>query len=98
MTVRKLRSTPQAVERDEEQITAWREETWPEIKNGGGPGRLAGLRGRVRSGAEAAEGSDLGPPGSHPGGAGDRGDQSAAVGGRAAGDQAGAPAAAALPA
>src|SRR3954464_14420324 len=36
-----------AVERDEEQIAAWRKETWPQIKGGGGPGRLAGLRRRV---------------------------------------------------
>src|SRR5688500_18749221 len=33
-----------AAERNEEQIIVWREQTWPEIKNGGGPGRLAGLR------------------------------------------------------
>src|SRR3954447_24962559 len=38
-----------AAERNEEQIAAWREETWPEIKECGGPGCLAGLRGRVRS-------------------------------------------------
>ena len=31
----------QAAERDEHAIAAWREETWPVIKDGGGPGRLA---------------------------------------------------------
>src|SRR5881227_3813810 len=51
-----------AAERNEEQITAWREETWPQINDRGGPGRLAGLRGRVRPGAEAANGSHPGPP------------------------------------
>src|SRR4051812_35718229 len=55
-----------AAERDEQQITAWREETWPAIKGRGGPGRLAGLRGRVRSGAEAAEGAHLGRRGRTP--------------------------------
>src|SRR4051812_10849906 len=86
-----------ATERNEEQIAAWREETWPEIKGRGGPGCLAGLRRRVRSGAEAAEGTDLGAPRSDPGGAGDRGDQPPAVGGRAAGDPARAATAADLP-
>src|SRR3954465_13364594 len=37
-----------AAERDEEQISAWREETWPRIKDRGGPGRLGSLRRRVR--------------------------------------------------
>jgi transposase len=32
-----------AAERDEAKIAAWREETWPVVKNGGGPGRLADL-------------------------------------------------------
>jgi transposase len=50
-----------AAERDEERITGWREETWPETKDRGGPKRLAGLRGRVRSRAEAAQGPHLGP-------------------------------------
>src|SRR3954468_15717321 len=36
-------------ERNEGQIAAWREETWPEIKDGGGPGCLGSLRRRVRS-------------------------------------------------
>src|SRR4051794_15135041 len=49
-------------------------------KDRGGPGRLAGLRGRVRPGAEAAQGPYLGPPGPHPGGAGDRRQQPPAVG------------------
>jgi hypothetical protein len=43
----------QAVERDEERITAWREETWPQIEDRGGPGRLADLRRRVRPGADS---------------------------------------------
>jgi transposase len=43
-----------AAERDEDAIAAWREETWPVIKDGGGPGRLALLRRRVRPGPEAA--------------------------------------------
>jgi len=86
----------QAAERDEEQMTAWREETWPAIKGRGGPGRLVGLRRRVRPGVEAAEGPHLGPPRSHAGGAGDRTEQPAAVAGRAAGYQARPSAAAAL--
>src|SRR3954454_11344697 len=86
-----------AAERNEERITVWREATWPEIKDGGGPGRLAGLRRRVRPGPEAAEGTHLGAAGSHPGGAGDRGQQPAAVAGRAAGHQAGPPTPADLP-
>src|SRR5918992_136296 len=44
-----------AAERDEEQIAAWREETRPEIKGPRRTWRLAGFRGRVRSGAEAAQ-------------------------------------------
>jgi transposase len=61
-----------AAERDEAAIATWREEAWPVIKDGGGPGRLALLRGRVRPGPEAAEGTHLGPPWPHPGGEGDR--------------------------
>src|SRR5512142_1072927 len=53
-------SARQAAERDEARIAAWREETWPVIKDGGGPGCLAGLRGRIRPGPEAAEGPHLG--------------------------------------
>ena len=33
-----------AAERDEDAIAAWREETWPVIKDGGGLGCLALLR------------------------------------------------------
>ena len=61
-----------AAERDEAAIAAWREEAWPVVKDGGGPGRLAGLRRRIRPGPEAAEGTDLGPPRPDPGGTGDR--------------------------
>jgi Winged helix-turn helix len=61
-----------ATERDEDQIAAWREVTWPVVKKRGGPGRLGLLRGRVRPGFKAAEGPHLGPPGPHPGGEGDR--------------------------
>src|SRR3954466_6486115 len=68
-----------AAERDEEQIAAWREETWPQIKGRGGPGRWAGLRRRVRPGAQAAQGPHLGPARPHPGGAGDRIQRPAAV-------------------
>jgi transposase len=35
----------QAAERDEARIAAWREATWPVVKDRGGPGRLADLRG-----------------------------------------------------
>jgi transposase len=35
----------QAAERDEARIAAWREATWPVVKDCGGPGRLADLRG-----------------------------------------------------
>jgi transposase len=75
-----------AAERDEEQITAWREETWPEIKERRrtwAPGWSS--RTSPVTGLQAAEGSYLGPAGSHSGGAGDRGQQSAAVAGRAGG-------------
>src|SRR3954471_11718898 len=83
----------QAVERNEEQITAWREETWPQIKR---PRRTwaPGWSSKTSpaTGLQAAERSYLGTAGVHPGGAADRGDQPAAIGGRAAGDQARAPA------
>ena len=49
-----------AAERDEEKIARWREDTWPVIKHGGGPGRLALLRRRVRPWPEAAERTHLG--------------------------------------
>jgi hypothetical protein len=53
-------------ERDESKTAAWKVEQWPVVKKeGGGPGRLALLRGRGRSGPEAAERPYLGPPGPH---------------------------------
>jgi hypothetical protein len=55
-----------AAERDEDATAAWREDTWPVIKDDGGPGRLALLRGRVRPGPEAAEGTHLGRRGRTP--------------------------------
>src|SRR3954471_2381150 len=73
-----------AAERDEERIAAWREETWPAIK---GPRRTwaPGESSKTSpvTGLQAAQGPHRGPPRPHPGGAGDRGDQPAAVGGRA---------------
>src|SRR5580693_1300946 len=36
-----------AAERDEARIAEWREETWPVVKDGGGPGRLDLFRRRV---------------------------------------------------
>src|SRR3954454_1689280 len=72
-----------AAERDEGQIAAWREETWPAIKRSRrtwAPGESSKTN-PVR-GLQAAEGTDLGPARAHAGGAGDRGDQPAAVGGR----------------
>jgi hypothetical protein len=47
----------QAAEWDEERIAAWRVQTCPEVEDGGGPGRLAGVRRRVRPRPEAAEGA-----------------------------------------
>src|SRR3954452_11635671 len=70
-----------AAERDEEQIAAWREESWPAIKGRGGPGCLADLRRRVRPGAQAAHGTHLGAPRADPGGARDPSERSTAVGG-----------------
>ena len=49
-----------AAERDEAAIAAWREETWPVVKDGGGPGRLDRLRRRVWPGLEAAQGPHVG--------------------------------------
>src|SRR3954451_7795800 len=86
-----------AAERNEEQIAAWREETWPQIKDRGGPGCLGSLRGRVRSGAQAAQGPYLGSPRSDPGGARDRPERLTAVGGGTGCYQTRAPAAADLP-
>ena len=53
-----------AAERDEARIAAWREETWPVLTDGGGPGRLADLRGRIRAYARprAAPGDGAAPP------------------------------------
>src|SRR3954471_15585848 len=78
-----------AVERNEERIAAWRQESWPEIKRPRrtwAPGESS--RTSPATGLQAAEGSYLGPPRAHAGGAGVRGDQPAGVAGRAAGDQA----------
>ena len=72
-----------AAERDEEKIARWREDTWPVIKHGGGPGRLALLGGRVRPGPEAAEGTHPGTARPYPCGDGDRRQQHAGVAGRA---------------
>src|SRR3954453_11098408 len=78
----------QAAERNEEQITAWREETWPAIK---GPRRTwapgESSKTSPATGLQAAEGPHLGPTGPHPGGAGDRRQQPAAVAGRGGGHQ-----------
>src|SRR3954454_1747460 len=87
-----------ADERDEQQITAWRKETWPQIKRPRrtwAPGESS--KTNPATGLQAAHGPHLGPPRPHPGGAGDRGDQSAGVGGRAGRGQARVPAPAALP-
>ena len=62
----------QAAERDEAAIAAWREETWPVVKDGGRAGCLALLRRRVRPGLKAPGGAHLGPPRPHPRGEGDR--------------------------
>src|SRR3954463_5686378 len=73
-----------AAERDEEQIVAWREETWPQIKRARrtwAPGWSS--KTSPATGLQAAQGSHLGPPRVHPGGPGDRPEQPAAVGGRA---------------
>src|SRR4051794_9279884 len=87
-----------ASERDEDRITAWREKSWPQIKGRRRtwvPGESS--RTSPATGLEAAEGTDLGSARPDPGGAGDRGQRSAAVAGRAAGHQARAPTAADLP-
>ena len=54
-----------ATEGDEAKIAAWKDEQWPVTKDGGGPGRLALLRGRSRPGAEAAQRPNLGPTRPH---------------------------------
>jgi transposase len=86
-----------AAERDEAAIARWREKPWPGVGDGGGPGRLAGLGGRVRPGSEAAGGPHLGPARTDPSGDGDRRQQQAEVAGRADRRQAGAAAPADLP-
>jgi len=50
----------QVTERNEAAIAAWREETWPVVQDGGGSGRLALLRRRVRPGLKAAQGDASG--------------------------------------
>jgi transposase len=77
-----------AAERDEEQITAWREETWAAIKRPRrtwAPGESS--KTSPATGLQAAQGPHLGPTGPHPGGAGDRRQQPAAVAGRGGGHQ-----------
>src|SRR3954468_18187746 len=70
-----------AAERNEEQISAWREETWPEIK---GLRRtwVPGWSSKTSpvTGLQAAEGTYLGAPRSDPGGARDRPERPTAVG------------------
>jgi hypothetical protein len=66
-------------------------------RNSGGPGRLAGLRRRVRPGLKAAERTHLGPPRPNAGGEGDRLQQQARVASRTDRRQARAPALADLP-
>ena len=86
-----------AAERDEAKITAWREERWPAAKDGGGPGRLADLRGRIGPELTSAEGAHLGAARADPGGDGDWRAQHPGVAGCADRRQAGAPAPADLP-
>src|SRR3954452_24584845 len=87
-----------AAERNEEQIAAWREETWPEIKR---PWRTwaPGWSSKTSpaTGLQAAEGTHLGPPRPAPRGAGDRPERPPAVGGGTGRHQTRAPAAANLP-
>jgi winged helix-turn-helix protein len=61
----------QAAERDEAAIATWKEATWPVIKEGGGPGRLAGLRRRIRPGLRPRKGRPWGSARPHPRGEGD---------------------------
>ena len=61
----------QAAERNEEQITAWRQETWPAIKRRRrtwAPGWSS--KTSPATGLQAAEGTDLGTAGLHTGGPG----------------------------
>src|SRR3954452_23948317 len=87
-----------AAERNEEQITAWREQTWPQI-NGWRRTWAHGESSKTSpaTGLQAAEGSHLGPPRAPPGGAGDLGQQPPAVAARAGRHQARASAPADLP-
>ncbi len=62
---------------------AWREETWPVVKDRGGPGRLDRLRRRIWPGLKAAQGPHLGAARHHPDGDGDRRQQQARLVGRA---------------
>src|SRR4051812_8597406 len=88
----------QATERDEGQIAAWREETWPAIKR---PRRTwaPGWSSKTNParGSRPPRGADLGPPRPHPGGPGNRRQQPPAVAGRTDGHQARTPAPADLP-
>src|SRR4051795_4012347 len=87
-----------AAERNEEQIVAWREETWPEIKRGrrtwvpGWSSKTSPV-----TGLQAAEGTYLGAPRPDPGGARDRPERPAVVGGGTGCHQTRAAAAADLP-
>src|SRR5438270_7217194 len=87
-----------AAERNEEQISAWPEETWPQIKR---PRRTwePGWSSKTNpaTGLQAAEGTHLGSPRPDPGGARDRPERPAAVGGGTGCHPARAPAAADLP-
>jgi transposase len=47
-------------ERDKALITALRQETWPVVKDRGGPGRLADLRRRIRPGLTSAQRAEPG--------------------------------------
>src|SRR3954463_11842159 len=87
-----------AAERDEEQISAWREKTWPAIKRPRrtwAPGESS--KTNPATGLQAAEGTHLGSPRPDPGGARHRLERPAAVGGGTGFHQARAPAPADLP-
>src|SRR3982751_1336674 len=74
----------QAAERDEEHISLWREESWPQIKGRRrtwAPGWSS--KTSPATGLQAAQGPHLGSARVHSGGARDRGQQPAAVAGRA---------------
>src|SRR5512146_810249 len=82
----------QAAERDEEQIIAWRKETWPVIRTAADLGAWLVFEDEPGQRLRPPKGTHLGPPRSHPGGWGDRGQQPTAARGRAGGHQAGPPA------